>query len=77
MQFKKYLEKIKQTPNAFAVRHKLSAATVWRAANGKALRPNNAQKISFIAGGAVTLRELLFPGQGEQNKGRGADSSQE
>ena len=65
MQFKEYLENIKQTPNAFAVQHALSPATVWRAASGKTLSPNNAQKISIIVAGAVTLRELLFPEQRE------------
>jgi len=68
MQFKKYLEKTKQNPNSFSKKHCCSNATVWRAANGKALRPLTAQKISAITGGEVTVLELLFPKNKGQNQ---------
>jgi transcriptional regulator with XRE-family HTH domain len=65
-----YLEIKKLTVTQFAEQAKLPIPTVWRYVNGK-FKPSadNALTIEQATGGAVTLRELLFPDQREQDKG--------
>jgi hypothetical protein len=59
--FKKYLDDKKITPNAFADEKKCSNATVWRAYNGRPLRPANAKKFHELTEGKVPLMAFLFP----------------
>lgn len=61
MNMEPYLKEIGQSINAFADQHSIPATTVWRAVKKKTLRPRNALRIEQATGGAVTLRELLFP----------------
>lgn len=70
----KYLEKNKISDSAFARLSKLKQPTVWRIKNNKVKRvsPDSALAIEQATGGAVTLRELLFPGQRGKSKGQGA-----
>jgi len=72
MNIKTYLDDTKQSINSFAEDHGIAATTLWRACKNKPIRPCNASQIEQATGGAVTLRELLFPGQRDE-KGAGAD----
>jgi DNA-binding transcriptional regulator YdaS (Cro superfamily) len=61
MNIDSYLKDNGQSINAFANQHNIPATTVWRAVKNMVLRPRNALRIEQATGGAVTLRELLFP----------------
>jgi len=61
MKFNKYLTKINQTSNKFAVIHNLNRTMVWRASKLKAIRPATAYKIEAITGGQVSAKDLLLP----------------
>ncbi len=65
MNMKLFIKNNGHTINSFANQYNIPATTVWRAINNKALRPCNALRIEQATGGAVTLRELLFPNQTE------------
>lgn len=61
MKLDKYLKQTNQSIWSFAKANKLSRVSVWRIANGKPARPQNAFLISDATNGAVTLEELLYP----------------
>jgi len=71
MNIETFLKQTGQTVNSFAELHKIPATTVWRAKKGKVLRPSNALRIEKATGGAVTIRELLYP---DNNNEKGADA---
>jgi DNA-binding transcriptional regulator YdaS (Cro superfamily) len=62
-----YLGKNNLSDSAFARLANLKQPTVWRIKNNKIkqLSPASALAIEQATGGAVTLRELLFPDQRE------------
>jgi DNA-binding transcriptional regulator YdaS (Cro superfamily) len=70
MNLSTYLKSIGKSANAFAAIHNIPAATAWRAANEKPVKPHNALRIEQATGGAVTRMELLYPDQ----KGEGAET---
>lgn len=61
MEMEMFLKNNGLTINSFANQHDLPATTIWRAVQKRVLRPRNALRIEQATGGAVTLRELLFP----------------
>jgi hypothetical protein len=65
MNIKTFLNETNQSINTFASKNGLAATTLWRACKNRPVRPCNASQIEKATGGAVTLRELLFP----ENKG--------
>lgn len=69
MQLNEYLKQKQLSPSQFAKQFGLKQPTVWRVINKKFRpRPDTASLISTATGGAVTVMELLFPG----DKGQGA-----
>ena len=68
----KYLDQNKLSDSDFARIANLKQPTVWRIKNDKVkqLSPDSALAIEQATGGAVTLRELLFPKQTGQGAKR-------
>ena len=62
MNLNEYLKSNALTVSKFATINRLNQPTIWRIINGK-FKPSakTALNIEYATGGAVTLRELLFP----------------
>lgn len=75
MKFKKYLKDNDLNPNSFSVKHNVSNATAWRAAQGKPLSYKNSKLFSGLVDGAVTVMEFLEPKQKSQRTQKNAHKS--
>lgn len=71
MNLNEYLQTNDLTVSKFAIFSRLNQPTLWRIVNGK-FKPSakTASIIEQATGGAVTLRELLFPEQTGQGAKR-------
>jgi transcriptional regulator with XRE-family HTH domain len=69
MKLNDYLKQSNLTVSKFATESQLNQPTVWRIVNGK-FKPSAriAAAIEKATGGDVTLRELLFPDQQNDQK---------
>jgi len=60
---KKYLNKNRESENAFAIRSGVSQPTIWRISNiiGYKVSPETARLISQATNGAITEMQILYP----------------
>jgi len=66
---KKYLNKNKESENAFAIRSGVSQATIWRIANivGYKTIPKTARLISQATNSVITEMQILYPNDIRKN----------